>query len=136
MTPIFIKPGVGHRDPLTVMFPSPRRKIHTLRKATMAERRVHGEPKKVVSQHVSVASAAESGDQLKALKALRDKLAREIDECGSKRDLAALARQLSAVLADIEAFRPPRISKRDELAAKRARRRAAAFAADPRGHPG
>jgi hypothetical protein len=61
---------------------------------TMVERRAHGASKKVVQQPISVASAAESGDQLKALKALRDKLARAIDECGSKRDLAVLARQV------------------------------------------
>jgi hypothetical protein len=102
----------------------------------MAEKRARGEPKIAVTQPISVAFAAESGDTLAALKALRDKLAREIDSCGSKRDLAPLSRQLATVLADIEAFRPPRTSKRDELAAKRARRRAAAFAADPRGHPG
>lgn len=96
----------------------------------MAERRDQREPKNVVAQHVLVASAAKSGDTLATLKALRDKLAREIDECGSKRDLASLSRQLSAVLAQIEAWRPPRTSKRDELAAKRAARRAAVAAAD------
>jgi hypothetical protein len=93
--------------------------------ATMVEKRVREGPKTVVQQPISVASAAESGDRLSALKALRDKLAREIDECGSKRDLASLSRQLSAVLQQIEAWRPPRTSKRDELAAKRAARRAA-----------
>jgi len=96
----------------------------------MVERRAQGWPKRAVAQPVLVASAAESGDTLAALKALRDKLAREIDECGSKRDLASLSRQLSAVLAQIEAWRPPRTSKRDELAAKRAARRAAVAAAD------
>jgi len=94
----------------------------------MVEKRARGWPKRAVAQPISVASAAESGDHLAALCALRDKLAREIDSCGSKRDLASLSRQLTAVLAQIEAFRPPRISKRDEIAAKRARRRAAAFA--------
>jgi hypothetical protein len=93
---------------------------------TMAERRVLGGPKKVVQQPISVASAAESGDTLAALKALRDKLAREIDNCGSKRDLAPLSRQLATVLAQIEAWRPPRASVRDEIAAKRTKRRAAA----------
>lgn len=96
----------------------------------MVEKRVREGPKNVVRQHISVASAAESGDTLAALKALRYKLAREIDECGSKRDLASLSRQLSAVLAQIEAWRPPRTSKRDELAAKRAARRDAVAAAD------
>lgn len=92
----------------------------------MAERRVLEWPQKVVQQPISVASAAESGDTYAALKALRDKLAREIDNCGSKRDLAPLSRQLATVLAQIEAWRPPRASVRDEIAAKRAKRRAAA----------
>ena len=58
---------------------------------TVVEKRGRGRPKKVVQQAISVALAAESGDTLAALKALRDKLAREIDECGSKRDLASLS---------------------------------------------
>lgn len=97
---------------------------------TMVEKRVRRRPKQAAARLISVGWAAESGDTLAALKALRDKLAREIDECGSKRDLASLSRQLSAVLAQIEAWRPPRTSKRDELAAKRAARRAAVAAAD------
>ena len=77
----------------------------------MAEKRVHGRSKNVVQQPISLAPAAESGDHLSALKALRDRLARDLDECRSKRDIAALARQLSAVLAQIESWRPPRTSK-------------------------
>jgi hypothetical protein len=60
------------------------------RMVTMVEKRVHGDPKNVVQQPISVHSATESGDTLATLRALRDKLAREIDECGSKLDLAAL----------------------------------------------
>jgi hypothetical protein len=94
----------------------------------MTTRRPTERPKHAPHQRISVSPAAESGDTLAALKALRDTLAAAIDATGSARDLASLSRQLAAVLAQIEAFRPPRISKRDELAAKRARRRAAAFA--------
>ena len=38
----------------------------------------------------------------KALVALRDTLARSIDECDSMRDLAALSRQMTDVLEQIE----------------------------------
>ena len=96
----------------------------------MVEKRGRGVPQKVVQQPISVASAAESGDHLSALKALRAKLASEIDSCASKRDLAPLSRQLQLVLAQIEAHRPARTPKRDEIAAKRAQRQAAARAGD------
>ena len=96
----------------------------------MAERRVRGRPKKVVQQPISVASAAESGDTLAALKALRNRLARDLDECRSRRDVAALSARLADTLARIEAWKPDRTSVRDELAKKRAARRAAGAAAD------
>lgn len=41
-------------------------------------------------------------DRLSRLIALRDKLAAAIDECESKRDLAALARQYRETLKEIE----------------------------------
>jgi len=58
--------------------------------------------------------------------ALRDTLAAAIDECRSKRDLAALSRQLCAVVAQIENTPKPEPSLRNEIAAKRARRQAEA----------
>ncbi|MBZ4561450.1 hypothetical protein GBO17_21840 [Mycobacterium avium subsp. hominissuis] len=63
-----------------------------------------------------------------ALTALRDVLAAAIDECGSKRDLAALSRQFTAVLAQIEVarVRPPQRRIADEIAARRTARQAAA----------
>lgn len=41
-------------------------------------------------------------DRLNRLVALRDKLSDAIDECDSKRDLAALARQYRETLKEIE----------------------------------
>jgi hypothetical protein len=95
---------------------------------TMVERRARSAPKKAVAQPISVASAAESDDTLAALKALRDRLARDLDNCRSGRDVAALSARLTAVLVEIETWRPPRTSIRDEIAAKRAKRRAAVAA--------
>ena len=42
------------------------------------------------------------GDRRLSLEALRDALAVAIDACGEPKDVAPLARQLQAVLADIE----------------------------------
>ncbi|WP_406813978.1 hypothetical protein [Mycobacterium sp. M23085] len=81
-----------------------------------------------VVQDNSVESAARSGDSSATLVALRDRLAREIDECRSKRDLAALSARLSAVLTQIQDMPHPVPSKRDEIAQKRARRQAEAAA--------
>lgn len=73
------------------------------------------------------------GDQLNSLIALRDRLASEVDHthrcavCGaaSARDVAMLTKQLVEVLERIALIEPPKESKVDELARKRARRRAA-----------
>jgi hypothetical protein len=56
---------------------------------------------------------------------LRDKLAGEIDQTRSKRDLALLSARLSEVLQQINSV-PKHVpsSTRDEMAAVRARRRA------------
>lgn len=51
---------------------------------------------------MSLASAASGGDRLGTLRALRDRIAREIDTTQSARDVAALSRQLTDVLAQIE----------------------------------
>ena len=76
----------------------------------------------------SVYEAATSGDRLKALQALRDHLTTSIDGCDSMRDLAALSRQLADVVAQIDALDPPEteVSPADEVAQRRARRRAGA----------
>ncbi|HIW77059.1 MULTISPECIES: hypothetical protein [Gordonibacter] len=46
--------------------------------------------------------AAKSGNTLETLERLRDKLADSIETCESGRDIAALSRQLSQVLEQIE----------------------------------
>ncbi|NKW17067.1 hypothetical protein GS940_02135 [Rhodococcus hoagii] len=52
----------------------------------------------------SLGAIAADGDHLKTLEALRDRLARKIDSPKtSPRDLAALTRQFTSVLADIAA---------------------------------
>jgi hypothetical protein len=90
----------------------------------MTKRRASGTLKTTACQRVSVARAAESGDSLAALTALRDRLAHQLDETRSARDVASLSRQLSAVLAQIENTPKREPSLRNEIAAKRARRQA------------
>jgi hypothetical protein len=65
---------------------------------------------------VSLEATARGGDRLATLRALRDRLAKEIDETRSARDVAALSRQLTEVLAEIEALAPP-VKEVDPLAA-------------------
>lgn len=77
---------------------------------------------------MSLSKAAASGSRLTALTALRDHLATAIDGCESMRDLAALSRQLTDVLAQIETLAPPeqKGTPLDELAKRRTGRGAAA----------
>jgi len=49
----------------------------------------------------SLADVASSGDRLKTLQALRDRLAEEIDRTASARDVAALSARLTDVLEQI-----------------------------------
>lgn len=70
----------------------------------------------------AVQDAAGTGDRLKALEALRDRLAREIDESGSARDVAALSQRLMDVLAQVEGLREPAekgLTPLDELERRR-----------------
>lgn len=54
----------------------------------------------------SLGTIAAEGDRLRTLEGLRDRLARKIDSPKtSPRDMAALSRQLTAVLADIDALK-------------------------------
>lgn len=71
-----------------------------------------------------IAVVAAAGDRLVTLRALRDLLAREIEGCESPRDLAALSRQLTLVLADIEELAPPAEQKGTPLDELRRRRSA------------
>ena len=69
-------------------------------------------------------AAAASGDRRATLLALRDELARRLVD--ADRDAAPLARQLTIVLREIEQLPVPGEKSRvDDLAKRRARRRAA-----------
>ena len=73
---------------------------------------------------VGLVAAAASGDRREALRALRDELARRLID--ADRDAAPLARQLTIVLREIEQLPVPGEKSRvDDLAKRRARRRAA-----------
>jgi hypothetical protein len=50
----------------------------------------------------SLPTVAAHGDRLDTLRALRDRLAREIHQSGSARDVAALSRQLRETLAEVD----------------------------------
>lgn len=74
--------------------------------------------------------AATTGDRTAALVALRDALAAAIDRA-EPRELAPLARQMQAVLAELEQLLvPAEGSVSDELRARRAARLAAADVRD------
>ena len=60
-------------------------------------------PKSTGSEALSVESAAHSGDALATLRALRDRLAVELDRCRNRRDVATSSGRLADVLAQIEA---------------------------------
>jgi hypothetical protein len=74
--------------------------------------------------------AAASGDRVRALRSLRDVVARTIAGTDSARDVAALSRQLTDVLAQIEAAEKAEPEKKgsplDELQNRRAARKPAA----------
>lgn len=75
----------------------------------------------------SLAATASAGDRGATLRALRDRIAKEIDLTNSARDVAALSRQLTEVLAEIESLpNPEKVSVADEIAKRRADRRAGA----------
>lgn len=58
---------------------------------------------------------ARAGDRLKTLRALRDRIALDIDETRSARDLASLSARLIEVLEQIEDLTPPEEDDRDEF---------------------
>lgn len=70
----------------------------------------------------SLAAVTAMGDREDSLKALRDRLAREIDAADHPRDVAALSSRLTDVLSQLAAIENPKASKRDELAKKRTER--------------
>jgi hypothetical protein len=88
----------------------------TIKKATTSA-------KSAAPQHISLETTAKKDCTLDTLRELRDGIARQLDNCASKRDYAALSRQLQQVLAQIDAERKHTgRSMRDQLAAKRAAR--------------
>ena len=56
---------------------------------------------------MAMSEAASTGERVTALEELRDVLARAIDGCESARDLAALSRQMTDVLAQLDELAPP-----------------------------
>lgn len=65
---------------------------------------------------MSLERVARDGDRLKTLQALRDYLAKALDDTASGRDQAALAARLADVLAQIAEIEPPKEVARDPLA--------------------
>ena len=75
-----------------------------------------------VSDSPSLVAAAASGDRAATLRALRDRLALEVETSNSARDVAALSRQLTDVLSLIEALpKPAEGTPLDELTQRRGR---------------
>lgn len=74
-------------------------------------------------------AAVRSGDHLVALKALRDRLAADMEATESARDVAALGRLLADVLAQIAAIERTQVKREgtvlDQLAARREDRESA-----------
>lgn len=75
-----------------------------------------------------------SGDTLAALEAMRDQIAADLLDCDAKRDKAALYLRLADTLARIEELRPDTAKGDtvDEIAARRAARRAGPASRPPR----
>ena len=67
---------------------------------------------------MKLTDAAKSGDKRATLIALRDILAKTIEECESGRDMASNTKRLMEVMAEIEALPDPskaKVSKHDRL---------------------
>ncbi len=75
-----------------------------------------------------------AGETLTSLEALRDQIAGDLGRCESMRDKAALYLRLSDTLARIEELRPNTVKGDtvDEIAARRAARRAGPAPRPPR----
>lgn len=69
----------------------------------------------------NLVDAAKTGDKRATLIALRDILAKTIQECDSGRDMASNTKRLMEVMAEIEALPDPeekKVSKHDRLKRK------------------
>lgn len=75
-----------------------------------------------------------AGNTLESLEAIRDQIARDIESCESMRDKAALYLRLADVIGSIQTMRPAAAEgdSVDEIAARRAARRAGAAKRSPR----
>jgi hypothetical protein len=72
----------------------------------------------------NIENAAETGDRLTILEALRCRLAADIDQAEKPQDVAALTLRFTDILAQIEAIPTTRqVSAADEIAQRRAARR-------------
>lgn len=76
--------------------------------------------------NLSLHEVAQGGDRAATLMALRDEIAAQIDATDSGRDVAALSRQLTDVLMQIEKVAPTKATGDpiDEISQRRAARRA------------
>lgn len=74
---------------------------------------------------MNLPDAAGSGDSLAALRALRDRLAAEIHECESARDVAALSRQFRDTLTEIDKLGTAEPTTEDQTLDELADRRSA-----------
>ena len=75
---------------------------------------------------MSLVDAVESDSELVALKALRKALAKQLDECESMRDYAALSLRLQDTLkriSELQGKSPARSSPLDEISARRERKK-------------
>ena len=68
------------------------------------------------SENPSIATAAESGDYLGLLKALRAKVAAGLDSSTSARDIATLSRRLTELMAEIADLEKPRAGAKEKAA--------------------
>lgn len=75
---------------------------------------------------MKLSTAVESDEELKGLRALRRELAKQLEECDSKRDYAALSLRLMDVMERISELKkavPVQASAFDEIRARRERKR-------------
>lgn len=75
---------------------------------------------------MSLSDVAKNGDRIETLTALRDYLAKSLDECESDRDRAALTRQFVDVVNQLDGIKPPEQETAAERIARRAEERRAA----------
>lgn len=77
----------------------------------------------ITKPYQSIEEVTGAGDDLEALIALRQKIARTIDESNSGRDIAALSRQLLGVMNQIAELKEAREAGEDPVAEIMARKK-------------